>query len=263
MAVTFAVRGDSLDARFSSAGKSPGLLGTNGPAEVNTDKAGINGSTSIDMEGAFLTSRTVVYNGMENTPSGLDRSMLIRVNFASMSSDMGLANLGIMYRNTANYIGMHATSAGEVSFTVANVNGQADTGTTASAALTTSTWYDILITWTGTTAANGLEIFINTTSRLQDTTTRALPSPFTTSDRLSVNNILIGTDSVFVNAHYSVDELVIWDEIIDPTSVALTSGTGSLSTTRTAYVDVAEFDGLEATGGGGGKSLGNRKGLVV
>jgi len=263
MAVVFAVRGDSLDARFSSEGKSPGVTGSI-HAAVTTDEPGINGTNSIDMVGTGAAPRPLIYNGRTNTPSGLDRSILIRCKLASAAS-LGLINMGTMTRNSFSYLGLEATAGGEVTARVGNAMGGTDTGTTTGAALGTSAFKDILVTWDGTNGAGKLNVYVDATSRLSDTMSRFLPNPFTLEDQLAVGHIMFGSNHSFINAHMSVDEVVIWDEIIDPTSVTLTSGSGSLNgASRTAYVDVAEYDGMAASGGGGGgKSLGNRKGLVV
>lgn len=264
MAINFAVRGDSLDARYSSAGATPGMSGTV-PAHISTDEPGINGSTSIDLVGAWLTQRPMAYIGRENTPSGKPRSVLVRAKFASFGAALGLFHMGIQTRNQFNSLSALITTGGEVTGYVSNAAGQTDFGTTTGAALTntatdagSTVWHDIVLTWTGDTAANGFEIWVDGTRRLQDTMIRSLPT-YTASERLMCANIQLGATGATINTHMSIDEIVVWDSVITPTSVGLTSGTGSLNgSSRTAYVDVTAYDGAAPVAGGSvpGGSLG-------
>ena len=254
MAVVFAIRGGSLTAHYSNDGASPGILGTT-PAEITTDEPGINGTNSIDMVGVGAAGRALVYNGRLNTPSGLARSVLIRCKMASAAA-LGLFNMGVMTRNLSNYMGLNATSGGEVTFNVGNTGGASDTGTTTGAALGTTAFKDILMTWDGTGGSGVLDIYVDETNRLSDTPTRFLPSPFTASDRLAVSHIMLGSNFATINAHMSVDEFVVWDEVIDPTTVVLTTGTGLDGSARTAYVDIEALDGTVSAGGGGMLHLG-------
>jgi hypothetical protein len=68
----------------------------------------------------------------------------------------------------------------------------------------------------------------------------------------------VGGNYTQLNTYMAVDEVVVWDEIIDFTAnVTLTSGAGLLNgASRTAYVDVEALDGAAATGGGGPIYLG-------
>ena len=254
MAITFALRGDSENARYSTDGNTPGKLGPSNRAAVTTDEAGINGSSSIDMVGAGSGVRQLLYNGRANTPANRTRSILMRVKFASTAS-LGLFNLGVMTRNPANYIGASTTAGSEIIVYTGNNSGATDSGTTTSAGLGTSAWHDIVVTWDG--GAN-LDVWVDGVRRLQDTgITRTLDSPFLEEDQLAVSHIMLGGNFVNFNSHYSVDEFVVWDEVIDPTSVTLTSGSGSLNgSSRAAYVDVAASDGSSSAGGGGGPKLG-------
>ena len=113
---------------------------------------------------------------------------------------------------------------------------------------TAGTWYDVVFTWTGTNASNGASVYVDGTLLGQATATGDLTSDwsnlFYTEFNLGTGN-LAGT----LNAG-KVDEVVIWDEIIDPTSVELESGTGSLNgASRTSLVKAAAYDGGAALGG--------------
>lgn len=254
MGAVFALRGDTLNARYSTEGKEPALLGAE-PAAVTTDHAGINGSTSLDFAGSGVGFRPAIYVGRSNTPAGKPRSVLIRVLFGSFASSNGLFNIlgSPAINNMINGIGAYITTGGEVTVYVSNNLAQTDSGVTSGASLTnvvtnggSAVFHDIVVTWTGDTTANGLEIWIDGTRVLQDTMTRALPT-YDENQQDSCSQIVLGA-GYSVNTVYSfIDEVVFWDEVIDPTSVTLTSGSGSLNgASRTAYVDVAAYDGVQA-----------------
>lgn len=260
MAETFALRGDSLTARYSSAGSEPALFGANDPAAVTTDHPGINGVSSIDLAGSFLTLRPIQYIGRTNTPAGKPRSILVRVKFASFGASNGIISMGgslVSAASSINHTSMYATTGGEITAYVANNLAQTDFGTTSGASLTnvatdagSAVWHDIVLTWTGDTTANGLEVWVDGTRRLQDTMTRALAT-YSANEQLCSSQITIGAGYNISNTHLFLDEVVIWDTVIDPTSVTLTSGSGSLNgASRTAYVDVPAYDGVLAAQGG-------------
>lgn len=249
MAITFAVRGDSLDARYSTAGKTPARLGALAPPEVTTDEPGINGVNSIDLAGAFLTFRGLNYIGRENTPSVATRSVLIRVKFASLSSTMGLFYMGGSNRSETNGFGARVEATPEIRVYVANESGQIDNGITSSSGLGTTNWHDIVFTWDGTTSANGLKVYVDGVEKLSDTMSRSLPT-YDTNQQNACSNIVIGPCSpgAAQNVHFYVDEFVVWDEVIDPTSVTLTSGSGSLNgSSRSTYVEVDALDAKNNT----------------
>lgn len=251
MGITFALRGDSLDARYSNAGKTPGSTG-NTPAEITADQAGINGSTSIDLAGSFLTQRPLIYVGRSNLPAGKPRSVRMRVKLASKGANQGLFHLGLMTRNSFNSFYAYATTGGEITCGVANNLAQTDEGTTSGASLTdiatdggSATWHKICCTWTGDTTANGLEVWVDGTRVLQDTMTRALPT-LTTSEINAAANIIIGSTGAVVNTHFYLDEFIIDDTVVD----------GSAYTGDSAYISVNSFDGVAAAQGVSTSSLG-------
>ena len=256
--VTFGVRGDSIEARYSSEGKIPGRGGNNAPSEVTTDRPGINGTNSIDMAGTTTTIRPLVYVGRTNTPLVKPRSVLLRANFVSIGVSLGLFNMGGDIGLPQNYVGFYLTAAGEILFDIANDVGQIVTGTSVSSGIVINTWHDIVLTWTGDTTTNGIEIWVDGVRKYQSTSTRSLPTYDENQQRVCAN-LVIGADSSnsIENCYHYIDECVVWDEVIDPTSVTLTSGSGSLNgASRTAYVDVDEYDGSASAGGSASQRLG-------
>lgn len=255
MAVTFAIRGDSLDARYSSAGKSAGLIGAE-PAAVISDATGINGVNVISLAGTVLSGRPMIFNGAGNTPSDKARSVLIRVKFSSTATALqGLFYVGGMARGTYNYVGANLDTSAQVRVDVYNELGQNYNSTGTSSGIGTSAWHDIVITWDGA-ASNTLLLYVDGTLKNTFTSTRALPTYSANQQRVCSQIVLGANDPVSSNSHFLLDEFVVFDTVIDPTSVTLTSGSDSLNgASRTAYVDVAQYDGLAASGSGGGNAI--------
>ena len=255
MAITFAVRGDSLDARYAAEGKTPGLtgLGSNQPQLV-ADATSIDGVKSISLkENALVTVRAMNFPGRTNTPSDRPRSMLWRFKPAGFTHTIGLGFMGTSHKNWFNLLGLCYTAAKTYKWSASNEYGPSSLGTSAAQTMATTTWHDVVLTWTGTSSANGIEIWHDGVRVLQDTCGRFLPTPFGDNDRLAVSNICIGEEDRNSGAYssFNLDEFVIWDEVIDPTSILLTSGTGSLNgASRTAFVDVDAYDGAASSGGG-------------
>jgi hypothetical protein len=119
---------------------------------------------------------------------------------------------------------------------------------------------DFLITYTEST--NTLQVFHNASSI--GTKSSALLGNF---DYFPCLNVGAGMSGASASNVCSYNEIVIWDEIIDPTSVALVGGTGSLNgQSRTAFVDSVDTANISSGGGGGsgsGIDLGMSKGLSV
>jgi hypothetical protein len=249
MSITLAVRGNSLDARYSSAGKTPGHFISSGAAALTTVSgaaAGVIGDSYIDLN-VTTAGQGLIYPGGANLPAGQPFSVLIR---AARKADVdmpvfsfhGLGNYGrvVLFRSTA----------GSLYFILFDDYGGTMIGqTSATAEMDLDVYHDIVMTCTGTTAANGLKIYRDGTLALQAT----LSGAGTTVPARKAVSLCLGADGTFPNTRMRVNEFVVWDSVIDPTSVALTSGTASLNgAARTAFVDVASFDATSSADPGVG-----------
>jgi len=259
MAIVFAVRGDSLNARYSNNGATPYKNGVPAPV-VAADATSINGVNSIDMVGSGITGRGLIFSGYTNTPSVIARSVLFRVKFASLAI-MGLGGMGGFDRDPINFMGVSITATPEITVTIANEKSQTDSGTTTSSGLGTTAWHDIGVSWTGDTTTSGMLVAVDGVVKLTDTMTRSLPT-YDDNERRGCDNHYIGSNYTAGNTHFLIDEYVVWDTVQDFTSstFALTSGAGALDgAARTAYLDVAALDGLavsQASTGGGSINMG-------
>jgi len=252
MGIVFAVRGDSLDARYSSNGKTPAKLGDAAItvfSEVNSTVAGINGSTTIDMAGSTANLRGLVWPGYTNTPNTRARSVLLRARFPSLATNYPLFSIGSNFDLPINTYEGVLLSNGEIYAQVANEFGQQSNQTTTGAGITTDTFYDLGFSWDGTTGAGKFNIYVDGVNRFSGAVSRDLPT-WDDNTRRAVNAIRLGNMDFARFCEMYVDEFVIWDEEIDFTSSSfvLESGAGSLNgASRASYLAVDAFDGANNT----------------
>lgn len=249
MSINFALRGDSLDARFSRNGKEAGRNGNNQLAEVTTDKPGINGTTSLDLAGSTFTQHGLIFPGNKNvTDTSRDFSVLVRCQFPAFVAVGNVFCLGCDGEiSPLSVFDVSFDASGNLTaYMYDDITSRGINNAGFATGMSVNVWYDLFFTW-----VNSTKVF----SVFKDQT---VVSTTTASTNLSANwsSPLMGTIKLGVgwqtsNTEMYVDEMVIWDEIIDPTSVVLTNETDGLDgVLRTGYVDVEEFDGLDIPAGG-------------
>ena len=256
MGIVFAARGDQLNARYAPGGATAETVGAGVHAVVNTGQAGINGTTSIDMSGASAAERPLVYPGGANIPDTAAFSVLMRLYFDDVTTSQGLLTLGFGGRVEQFGYFVYFHSGNQIRFECNDAAGNNFLNTGSTTFATISTWHDVVLTFTGDTTSNGSKIYLD--GSLDDQDTSSVTMPALSGYKASVGAIKVGYggNDTYDDSRFHLDELVIWDEVIDPTSITLTSGAGSLNgASRTAYVDVGEQDGT-SSGGSGGPVLG-------
>lgn len=242
MAIVFAVRGNSLSARYSRSGATPDQYITPGQSAINVvtgSGTGIIGDAYINQSGRSNDEQGLLYPGQLNLPQTGPFSVLLRAQrksninmclFAFKSALDLNRNSFRVYRNTGGNIGAIASREN---------GGERLANTTFGTDMTLNTWEDYVITCTGLTGTNGFKFYKDASLTAQATLTYAFDAPLS-----KVGVIPTIGYSADERTSMWVNEFVIWDEVIDPTSVTLTSGSGSLNgVSRTAFVDVAAFDG--------------------
>jgi hypothetical protein len=240
MAITFAVRGNSLDARYSKSGKVPSLFVTTSSITVISGAGtGIIGDAYINQANATFIAG-LLYPGASSLPQGQAWSVLIRA-LRPSANDTALWSFKSPLDNSREYARMLYSQGAGAFYFAASTKENTDIFPFGSlgGVMTTNTWFDIVLTCTGTTAAGGLKFYLDGALVSTNTLTRAFVSPISYMNK----NILVGYGGI-ETAQMRTNEFVVWDEVIDPTAVQLTSGVGSLNgVSRTAFVDVAAFDG--------------------
>ncbi len=241
MAVVFSVRG-TLAARYST-GSAFGF-GTDTVVTTGADAGALSGNLV-----ALTTNsgKALIFDGKGNCGESRAFSILLRfkANYTGApTANRVLFQLGLGKGSLGPYVEFwHSVTTGNIT---GFGNNQLDARTFNSASfgawtgITSGTYYDFVFTWDGTTTANAAKVYIDATLLGQVTAGQALTASWKSE---YFNPIIIGSGSDVTVSNYSLDEFVIWDSVIDPTAVALVSGTGSLNgASRTSLVDAAAVD---------------------
>jgi len=260
MAITFAYRSDQLAPRYTSVvtTHSPMALSADtAPALTASADTGVIGSTVLNVDKQTQPYRTYRFLGLGNIPlmtGGF--SCLIRV-IPKYTGSPGAASLGGLWSFTSftnlpwAYL-VHNTDGtfgarflgGALSNNLLNVT------TTATWSATSGTASDICMTWDGTTGTGGIGFWVDGTEI--ETATASAASDFTVNNP-RYGEILPCTAPMLGNdGDYDLNEMVIWDSEIDPSS----SGLDLSGSSRTSFVDVEENDQIPSGGGGGSTILG-------
>jgi hypothetical protein len=255
MSIIHAVRSDnsSFNARYSWGGKTPGQIlqaSAVGPALYESD-AGAIGGNRINMDRSAAIARNMYWNSMLIQPQSTSRaiSVLARVKLGANGVALGIwTRDGNLMNWGANRLTLWVNASNQWQCFAANENGQTaiNSVTFGTQNVGTTNYVDVLFTWDGTTTANAVKLYIDGVLLGSATATAALNSTF---DWRVCGMLGMGGNSSANNCRMHWNEFVVLDTAIaDPTAVALTSGTGSLNgVSRTAFMDVASFDGLSST----------------
>lgn len=244
MAVVFAVRGDSFDARYSSSGKTPGLIApiaANIPVIAASAISGVIGGSVLDFDKSIaLASRYAEYVGRNNTPTKAF-SVLIRLAYGSAPGLFGIWSFGSGVQGLFNRVMLYNNGT-TLNFRYYDYAQTLQINLSGSWTATLDTIYDIFVSWDGTTAANAAKVYVDNVLIVQGTASAARP----TDDRNKIISIEVGCTSFDVaSTRIKVNEFVIWDTVESSGSVTLSdSSSGALNgASRTLFVNAASFDG--------------------
>jgi hypothetical protein len=198
------------------------------------------GGNVYDLSGASALNRAIVYPARD-VFSSVPFSVLMRIKFTAVAT-YGLFEIsGAPFSNTPNLFNLFMVSDWRCTYFNQTPTSCLSAGVIFATPPSTGVWYDVVFTWDGTTGANAAKLWIDGTNVGSRTATAAATSP---RDSAYSHQIIIGGINGASLTRYVINEVVIWDEVIDPTSVGLVGGTGSLDgASRTNFVDVASFDG--------------------
>ena len=228
-----------MTARYSLGGSTPGNFNDQ-VAVSSVSETGMIGSSVIDFN-LSGGNKGLWYPARSNVSTNRTISVLFRgriTDLASYNSMWGI--VGPFAMNTNSLIQYH-TNANALQTSCYNYIGTQGVNSSIGDALSSTTYYDWVVTWDGTTSANSFKLYRDGSSIGTVTPTQAWANPL---DTKLLSHISLGNLSGLAYSKFKLEEFVIWDYVIDPTSVALTSGTGSLNgASRTAFVDVTSLDG--------------------
>lgn len=241
MAIVCALRGTSLDAYYS-AGYKMGVPSDTSIISVGADAGALSGSL-INMTNG--TAKYINLSGVKNAGESRAFSILMRVKANYTGNPAGLRAMwafGLGRNGQGSFMEMwHDTASKMIGFGRNQVGqGMFSSVDLGSWSATSGTYYDLVWTFTGDTSANGLKFYVDASNVGNATAANALTASWKSG---YFNPISIGAaPDVFVNDFY-LDEFVVWDSVIDPTSVTLVSGSGSLNgASRTSLVSVSNVE---------------------
>lgn len=230
----------SFNARYSIAGLTPALLYSNvaNVPQYTVDATAIGGNNfSLDRGASQQAAIMYPARGMFTNQA---ISVLLRLKFA-VAGTFGICEIASGSGWAMNQFLLYMVSDWRLTLTNQTPATVLSNGIVYGTAPANDTWIDAVITWTGTNVTNGIKLWIDGVNVGSRTALLAASNP---RDSKRTSYINIGGVPGASNTRFLINECVIWDEVIDPSSVALTSGTGALNgASRTAFVDVPAYDG--------------------
>lgn len=238
MAITFAVRGNNTTAYFAAGNSVPGVVGT---ASVTTTAAtDCIGGSYINLDQGVFGQHMLSYDGFNNLPTGQQWSFLLRAASVSTTDSNQMFSTGFptnAFLNEARFSG-----SGLIPFTVLNVAGSTLDTLNITQSYVASAFYDYFWTLDTSLTTNNHIAYLNSTATGTASTgaTRigaSGPGSFIT---LGAQN-LAGQNSTRI----WVNEFVIWNAIINPASVVMTTNTTAAlnGSARTTFVGVSASRG--------------------
>lgn len=252
MGAVFAWRGNSLNPRFSWGPKFgiPSASSSGNLPAIVSDGTAIGGSAlSLDAGDASTQNRNMNFHGRILGPSTSRKySVLVRIKLdsATYGGHIGFWLLGVPTSMTPSGFGLGRLSNGDCRTIAGDQLGvnRLNSNFTTSWSPTTAAWLDFLYTIDATLTTNNVKMYVDG-SQLGSSLSFNATTHWPDNPADYINNLILGRVSWDVGTTFSrFNEVVIWDEIVNPASVALVGGTGALNgASRTEFVDVPEFDG--------------------
>ena len=254
MAITFAYRSQTatgLDAYYAANGatgtakEGAGIV----PAVIAFATTGVLGGEILSLDGGSNLQAGVMWNGNGNLGQTLTHSFLWRGIMPDLSLAMGVWNTqgpstnrgNLVYRsgNTTRTLGYDMTATGAI-LNNGNLGG--------TLTLTANTVHDLVWTWTYAAGSSNFAFYIDGATGVVASVATGV---MTTWKNGFYQGLMVGADKLNASTRQLCNEFVVWDEIIDPTSINLVhASTGVTSTaqtlngaSRTGWVDVANLDG--------------------
>ncbi len=233
MAITLSVRGTGTQAYYSLGMGVPKVFGT-----VSVDAGagtGIIGNSVINLDQGSFGQRALLYPGYMNIPTTQTISILMRCAFGDTSNALNMLSVGGLANDSLNQA--RASGAG----TIAYAFSQKDTGASLVApnpavTYTTATYYDFVWLINGTLTTGAVKFYQDNSLILTSafsSTRAALTSTVGMMIALGMQNANTQTQT-----RIKVNEFVLFDTIIDPSSVACGGSNVALNgASRSAFVD--------------------------
>jgi len=246
LSLLFHVKGSNINARRGLGGILGSPIGAD-PAVVNSVIPGIGGDDTIDLAGTSTAGRPIAYPGGANIPQTGEISVLMRLYFIVTNVTQGIFKMGIGGRAPIFGWNIYMTSSNQLRFYYYDKSGSADAMFSPAPAVTTGQWVDII--WKYPKTAGLPQEFWSDGVKITNQLAAKTTDPADVAASLSAYFFMLGYISEsYDNGRFHIGEIAVWDELIDPTNVALVGGNGSLNgPSRTAYLDSIALDGSNNT----------------
>ncbi len=234
--VIFSLRPDSFNARYAPGGAT-GNKSISTPTIDAGAGTGIIGNSVINLDQGATSTYGVFYRGTGNIPKTQKFSVLLRCALGTTSGTLALFGLG-GFPNIGN-MGAFFVSNSLRGFTENYTNASDIMTINESWTPSTATYYDIVYLIDMSTTSTNSKVYVD---GVQVGSSRG-PSSTWSSNRL-VEHMQIALGSTYfggtTSTRMKVNEFVIWDDIIDPTSGGLNLNGAS----RSSFVTASVLDGL-------------------
>ena len=245
-AITFALRGDSVNARYSSSGANPGyskFLGGTDPAPAAFGHASVFGGQAIRLNAATYNGTKILqYVGRNNFSANQAFTILFRwvPDFTGAPSQL-VGFFELLGGGNTGTPGIQAYwSNSDNAFHVGVVNSQGQTcfnlTSAAHTSFTQGQAQEFMISWDGTTSANAVKFSIDGV----ESATATASNPWISGTNLTLNAMGFGGQrNTFDNigSPYAVNEIVIYD-----------TAENHVYSARTDFITVSAFDGQSNSG---------------
>lgn len=253
MAITFAVRGNSMTAYYAQGTASPFQNGT--VSLVSSTASGVIGGSYIDLDQGVSANHGLFYNGEGNIPLTQQMSILVRAAHVATATQAQMFYIGGPAGTWANQARFSGNGIIPFSYTDA-ITGNSLATQNYTVALTQGRFYDFVWLLDASLTTGALTLYVDgaaVATTAGSGTRAALASARAFFIALGTQNANAqSTTRMFLN------EFVIWDNIINPASVTISTGvTASLNgTARTSFVNSLALAGASVTSARTGVTLG-------
>lgn len=258
MPVIFSYRSDTITARYAAISRETSLFG------VTATTTAIGG-----FQAQLGASGNLKAIANENWVSTTAYSMLLRINPDTNTMggvDWGMFEAGSIINNDLGSTQLYLNSSKQFFYRDIGPDGLniCNTSTSQTWEFTTSAWYDFLIVFRDT-ATGAAEIFIDGSTFGSINSTFKYSFVGNQRNNLLTQAFSVGRGTISNISRFHLNEMVVWNEIIDPTNITLVDPSSDITSTgqslngnsRTGWVDVAKFWGLESTDPGIANVLSN------
>lgn len=239
MALLFQLRADnaSFQSRITPGLKTPVIPASGSNATYEADVSALNANRyNFDRTSTAYRPHMHRFSALSANRA---RSLHVRIKFITGGIATGIAELSAGDR-LAYRFGL-ATTTTQLTTIISSGASATLLFNNAAWAPSTGVWYDVVFVWDGVTTTNGVVVYIDAVALATLSPSAGWETPFPAGNH---NLLTLGIAASQASARWCIEEVNVWDEVIDPTAVALVSGTGALDgAARTSLVAGTAFEG--------------------